>query len=172
MFNEPLLGVQEECDGIRVITAKDTWMIVRMPEAIKNPPQSPNEDSSVQERVKAVEEASQALLEQSFEEAIQSQMILSCKQQMTKLKKVLNEETFSYISVTLQRRLDACKLFSDLQSHFPLTPSQFNQLGKRLLLRLCSRDLHFQAFQLAIGMEWDMSELLTDWSIKVVGSCG
>ena len=166
-FNQVIEAVGEECDGIRLITRKKNWMVVRMPGAIQSPPHL-DASSSIQERVKALEEASTCLLELAFEARLQESTIEACQTAMKQLKGELNEDTFAYISATLQRRLDACKLFSKLQKHFHLTPAQFKQLGKKLLKRLCQRDLHFEAFQLAIGLEWDMSELLTDWSIKMV----
>ncbi len=158
----------QECDGIRLITAKSSWMIVRMPEVMQNPPDLSSTNHSVQERVKALEEASMCLLELAFESGLQESTCQACEQAMKHLKRELNEETFAYISANLQRRLDSCKLFWQLQKHFSLTPTQFKKLGKKLLRRLCQRDLHFEAFQLAIGLEWDMSDLLTDWCLKVV----
>lgn len=173
-----LAAIEEECDGVRVNTRTgDTWMIVRMPQIMQNPPdfsQPPPQTQTIQERVRTVESASAHLLDLSFESGLQEQIGSECAQVMLKeLKPRLNEETFAYIWAMLRKQLDACKLFSALQLHFPITPQQFTHAGrKQILKRLCQRDLHFEAFQLALGMEWDMSSLLTDWTIKVVKKKG
>lgn len=161
--------VHEECDGLRLISASEgEWMILEMPEELQSAMFNNPEEND-----KSIEEQSKSLLFLAFEPSLQDKQIEDVEGKLNALKATLNEETFTYLSATVSQKVSACRVLKKLQSEplsLPLTPLQFQFSQPTLIKALCRRSLHFEAFQISIQMEWDLSPILTDWSYKLVNN--
>lgn len=156
--------VHEECDGLRLVSSTGEWMIITMPEDLHTAMFSSETEKSIEEQAKS-------LLYLAFEPSLQDKQIEEIGFKLSALKSTLNEETFTYLSATVSQKVSACQVLRLLQSEplaIPLTPVQFQRGQQSLISMLCRRSLHFEAFKVAIHMEWDLSPILTDWSFKVV----
>jgi hypothetical protein len=82
-----------------------------------------------------------------------------------------SQHTLVYIDATIVGYSAQIEALQRLQRHFALTGEELMAMPKDLLLRrLYVRDRHFEAMEVALALDLDLSALISDWILKLVRS--
>lgn len=186
-------SVLNESDGLRIFRNGCNWLITCMPEIMNNLTISnsnlanffdlysrSNFDgirklSSI-ELSEIIDLSSKSLIFLSYEQNLQDKCIAAVKFAVKVLEERLSTDdnskhTFSYITANFNRALIDCSILKKLHTiGMTTSPGEFqnNFSEEKILIRLCSLNLHGLAFEIAILLEADFSLILMDWSKKAI----
>lgn len=121
-----------------------------------------------------VECCSKALIDWSSEAELAKNLVAAIQKGLHMLSKRLEwdenaKQTLIYIQALASKQITTSEVLSKLQKSSAIIGPQLAVVSKELLLRrMYSRNFHFEAMEIALHLDLDISSILMDWASKKV----